>query len=277
MPFDAQQNPLQAWLRQRHAHHPDFRYLKIQCQDEQGLFWHKRHLYLHTPNKVLKAKFVKRIDYKHIAHIHIARIDGHLAPPWLLYPQPLRDGLLFASVGILLVMLMVYLLRYLPDSSTFWLYPVLLSMVFFSIHEQWLQTLLTWKQASLPTNAALLHPPRWLKWLLRLALFALLFMGIGIPITIWLQTLERTAWMTVMGYSMVYLIIISVADTWLKHRLRQRHPIQAAHYFVLQLDLVDGHRIDFAYAQDESVLQPLKQHLYQQSPCLQDAYVETQS
>lgn len=271
MPFDARPNPLQAWLQQRYAYHPDFRYLNIQCEDEQGLFWHKRHLYQYMPTKIFKAKFVKRIAYKHISHIHMARIDGHLAPPWLLYPQSLRDGLLFASVGILLVMLIVRLLHFVPATAISWFYPVLLSMVFFSVHEQLLHTLLTWKQASLPKNAALLHHPRWLKWLLRLALFALLFMGIGIPVTMWLQTLERAALMSIMGYSMAYLVIIGVTDIWLQHRLRQRHLTQAAHYFVLQLDLIDGHRIDFAYAQDEGVLHALKLYLHTKNPRLQAA------
>ncbi|AUZ04527.1 hypothetical protein ADP71_07760 [Vitreoscilla sp. C1] len=271
MPFAAKHNPLQIWLHQRYAQHSDFRYLKIQCQDEQGLFWHKRHLYQQKPNQVFQAKFVKRIDYNDIDNIHIARIDGNLAPPWLLYPQPWRDGLLLACVGILLVMLMVWLLRFMPASTMPWLYPVLLSMVFFRTHEQLLQTLLTYHQASLPQHASLLHPPRWLKWLLRLALFTLLFMGMGIPITIWLQTLERATLMTTMGYGMAYLIAISVADIWLNHRLRQRHPTQAAHYFVLQLHLFDDHRVDFAYAQDEAVLQQLRQHLHQQHPRLQAA------
>ena len=162
----ASANVLQQWLQQHYQHHDDFRYLKIQCLDEQGLFWHRRHLNQQTPKKPLKARFIKHMPYTDIQCLNVTRIDGHLVAPMWLYPQPLQYGILL-TLGIVLFLLgMPWALHYVPASYFDWLYPAVLSMFFFTIHEQFFTNAWRLWQSHKTKPNVVPKTPKWLKMLL---------------------------------------------------------------------------------------------------------------
>ena len=266
MLFAASDNALQQWLM-RYRNHADWPYLNIQCQDAQGLFWHKRHLYQQTPKRPLQGRFVKHLAWQDIERISVERVDGKLPQPIWLYPQPLLYGLVFLVVFLLFMLAMSYFLPLVMHSLDNLLYPFLLSLIVFNVHKELLHTILR----TFGIRFSWLMLPRYLHWLLRLVILVLLFVWAALPLADYFQTLNEGDFKVIFRYALGYLIGINAIDFVLNRRLRSQKPDLSEHFFALRLHLNGGRWIDFAHARDSNLLQALQRHLHKQHPHLQDA------